>query len=459
MKCVLRKEFEMEKLKGREQWGSKLAFILAAAGSAVGLGNIWRFPYLAGDNGGAAFLIIYLACILIIGYPLMNTEFAIGRATGKNPIGAFKALAPNTPWWLVGALAVLAPFVILSYYSVVAGWSVAYIFKALAGLAPTTDYTNVFVSHITSVWEPIIWHFIFMGITIAIIAAGVVSGLQKVAKALMPLLFLILVVLAVRGITLPGSGEGLSFYLKPDFSKVDGGTFLDAVGQAFFSLSLGMGAMITYGSYLSKKESITSSTGWVVGLDTLAAFLAGFAIFPAVFVYGFSPGSGAGLAFMTLPAVFANMPAGSFFGALFFVLLSIAALTSAMSLLEVVAAWVIDEKGWSRKKAALIIGAVVFVFGLPSTLGYSVMSGIKPLGLDLLDFYDFVANAIFLPLGGILTAVFAAFIWKTKNALQEINEPKGSFSFGNWYGTLVGVIIPVVVGIIMIAGLYKQFVG
>jgi len=240
---------------------------------------------------------------------------------------------------------------------------------------------------------------------------------------------------------------------------VHGRTFLDAVCQAFFSLSLGMVAMITYGSYLSKNENIPGSTGWVVGLDTLAAFLAGFAIFPAVFVYGFSPSSGAGLAFMTLPAVFANMPAGSIFGALFFLLLSIAALTSAISLLEVVASWVIDEKGWTRKKAALILGAAIFVVGLPSTLGYSVMGDIKPLGLDILDFYDFVSNAIFLPLGGILTAIFAAFVWKTKNALQEINEPKGVFSFGNWYTILVGVIIPVVVGIILIAGLYKQFAG
>ncbi|MGF7186551.1 NSS family neurotransmitter:Na+ symporter [Desulfitispora alkaliphila] len=444
----------MGQQNGREQWTSKLGFILAAAGSAVGLGNIWRFSYVAGEQGGAAFLFIYLIAIALIGYPLMATEMVIGRKTQKNPIGAFSALAPNTPWWLVGALGVLSGFVILSFYSVVAGWAMHYTVLAATGFSSTADYVDVFLGHITSTWVPLIWHAIFMALTVGIIAAGVVKGIQRTVRLLMPLLFLLLVALVVRGLTLPGSGAGVAFFLTPDFSAVTARTFLTAVGQSFFTLSLGMGALITYGSYLKQDENISDNAGWVVGLDTLVAVIAGFAIFPAVFALGFDPASGAGLAFMTLPAVFAEMPAGLFFGFMFFLLLSVAALTSAISLLEVVVAWVIDEKGWSRAKAAITVGSVIFLVGIPPVLGFSTLSHITFLGFDILDTYDFITGVVMLPLGGLLTCIFVGYVWRASNATKEINNPRGIINFGGWYNILISVVIPVAIAVVLVMGLY-----
>lgn len=448
------------KQKSREQWGSRLGFVLAAAGSAVGLGNIWRFSFVAGNEGGAAFVLIYLAAIFLIGYPLLSTEIAIGRSTQKNPVGAFKALAPNTPWWLVGALSVLTSFFILSYYSVIAGWSLSYTFKAISGVfTSNTDFAALFSNHISGIWSPIIWHGIFMLITLTIIGAGVVKGIQRVSKFLMPLLFLLLILLVVRGVTLEGGGAGISFYLSPEFSEVNGGTFLAAIGQAFYTLSLGMAIMITYGSYLSKEDNIADSGRWIIGLDTMVALLAGLAIFPAVFAFGFEPNSGPGLAFITLPAVFASMPLGSLFGFLFFSLLSIAALTSTISLLEPSVSWLIDEKGWERKKASIFLGIAIFLVGIPASLGYSVFSEINFLGLDLLDSYDFITNAVFLPLGGLLTSIFAGYVWGNKNAANEINNPPGKFTFGKWYGVLLRYIIPPAILIVLMVGLYGQIVG
>ena len=253
-----------------------------------------------------------------------------------------------------------------------------------------------------------------MLITLTIIGAGVVNGIQRVSKVLMPLLFILLILLVVRGLTLDGAGAGISFYLSPDFSKVDGGTFSAALGQAFYTLSLGMAIMITYGSYLNKEDNIGDSSRMVIGLDTMVAILAGLAIFPAVFAFGFEPNSGPGLAFITLPAVFASMPLGAFFGFLFFLLLSIAALTSTISLLEPSVSYLIDEKGWERKTASLVVGTAIFLVGIPASLGYSVLSDVSFLGLDLLDSYDFITNAVFLPIGGLLTSIFAGYVWGSK---------------------------------------------
>ncbi len=437
----------------REQWGSRLGFILAAAGSAVGLGNIWRFPYVTGTNGGAAFLIIYLAAIILIGYPMMVTEVGIGRKTQRNPIGAFKALAPNTPWWLVGALGVFAGFLILSYYSVVAGWALAYIFKSLGGFTSDMAFADLFIGHITQVGQPILWHAIFMGLCVAIIAAGVVNGIQRWVKLLMPLLAILLVVVAIRALTLPGAGAGVAFYLQPDFGAVTGGTFLAAIGQSFFTLSLGMGAMITYGSYLKKEDTVPGNAGYVVAADTGIAIIAGFAIFPAVFALGLEPGAGAGLTFITLPAVFAEIPGGSFFAFLFFVLLSIAALTSAISLLEVVVAWITDEKGVSRKKAASVVGLICFIVGIPTVLGYSAWSGFSFLGFDLLDTYDWIANALVLPIGGLLTAIFAGYVWTAKKAQEDFNNPPSSIVLGDWYGILIKFVVPIAIVVVLVVGI------
>ncbi len=447
--------------KGREHWANRAGFILAAAGSAIGLGNIWRFPYMTGEHGGAAFIVIYLIAILLIGYPLVVNETILGRASQKSPVGAYKALAPNSPWWLVGALGVFTGFVILSYYIVVAGWSFAYIYKVI--IATTTqgiDHAQVFKGHITSVWEPIIWQAVFMLFTISIIASGVVNGIQRWSTILMPILFLLLIVLIIRGISLPGAGAGLTYYLKPDFSEVTGRTLLGAISQAFFSLSLGMGVFITYGSYLKRKDEIPVSTATIVGLDTIVALLAGFAIFPAVFALGFAPGAGPGLVFITLPAVFAQMPFGFIFGVLFFVLLGIAALTSAISLLEVVSAWLIDEKGWERKKAAILMGLVIFVVGIPASLGYSVFGDFSFPGLktDLLDTYDWFANSIFLPLGGLLSAIFVGYVWGAKKAVNEANRGSSLFTIGNVWVFLIRYVVPVMIVVIMAAGIYDTFI-
>ncbi len=447
----------------REQWGSRVGFILAAAGSAIGLGNIWRFPYVTGTNGGAAFVIIYLLAIVLIGYPLMVAEISLGRKTQKNPIGAFLALAPGTPWWFVGALGVFAGFLILSFYSVVAGWAVAYIFKALGGFAPDTQalfYSTIGVDlgEGADYLTPILWHGLFMVLTVAIIAAGVVKGIQRWVKILMPLLFILLLILVLRSVTLPGAGAGVSYYLKPDFSAITGRTFLAAVAQSFFTLSLGMGAMITYGSYLNKGENIGDNAAWVVGLDTIVAFLAGFAVFPAVFALGLEPGQGPGLTFVTLPAVFAEMPAGSFFGVLFFLLLTIAALTSAISLLEVVVAWLVDEKGWSRVKASLLMGFLIFLVGIPASLGYNLLSGVGAFRqADLLDTYDWLANSVVLPLGGFLTAIFAGYVWKAGEAQAYANEPKGKIILGRWYGFLLKYAVPAAIILVLFFGLYDTF--
>ncbi len=450
----------------REHWTNRLGFILAAAGSAVGLGNIWRFPFVAGMNGGAAFIIIYLITIILIGYPMMITEMALGKKTQKNPVGAFKAMAPNSPWWLVGALGVFTGFVILSYYSVVAGWSLAYIFRAIGGFTPDMDFASLFYTTIgvdigdgPNVITPLFWHLVFMALTVGIIASGVVKGIQRWVKILMPVLLILLLILVVRAVTLPGAGAGLEFYLSPDFSEVTGRTFLDAIAQSFFTLSLGMGAILTYGSYLSKDTTISDNGGWVVGLDTGIAIIAGFAIFPAVFALGFEPGAGPGLTFITLPAVFAELPAGSFFGFLFFLLLSVAALTSAISLLEVVAAWLIDEKGWARSRAAIVMGIIIFLVGIPPSLGYNLLGGFSFLGMDVLDTYDWFANALFLPIGGLLTAIFVGYVWQAKKAQEFANDPPGAINIGDWYGLLIKYVVPLAIIVVLIFGLIDTFSG
>jgi neurotransmitter:Na+ symporter, NSS family len=438
--------------KAREQWGSRLAFILAAAGSAVGLGNIWRFPYVVGTNGGAAFVIVYLVIILLIGYPMMITEMTLGRKTHRNAIGAFLALAPGSPWWITGALGVLAGFVILSFYSVVAGWAMSYVFKTLSGaLTSDADFVGVFVGHITNPLAPIMWHAIFMLITLGIIAAGVVKGIERTVKILMPALFVMLIMLVLRALTLEGAGEGVAFYLTPDFSELTAQSILSAVGQSFFTLSLGMGCMITYGSYLSDKDEIADNAAWVVGLDTAVALLAGFAIFPAVFALGFDPAVGAGLAFMTLPAVFAAMPGGVLFGAIFFLLLTVAALTSAISLLEVVVAWLVDEKGMDRKKASISMGILIFLVGVPASLSLAEVQ-FQFFGMPLFDVLDLFQERLLLPLGGLLTAVFAGHVYTAKKTREDANIVAGKIHVGGWYDVLIKYLVPLAIIIVMIFG-------
>lgn len=440
-------------IKERGNWSSQFGFIAAAAGSAVGLGNIWRFPYLTGQYGGAAFVLVYLAIIILIGIPLMNSELLLGRKAQKNAVGTFKTLAPGSPWFIVGVMGVLAGFIILSYYSVIAGWAVAFIFKSGAYMAAGADYANIFVSSITNPVAPLIWHAVFMLMCIGIVVAGIEKGIEKYSKILMPALLVTLLILVVRSLTLPGAGAGLSFYLKPEFSKLSAEGILAALGQAFFSLSLGMGCMITYGSYLKKDQDIPSNSYWIAGLDTGIALLAGLAIFPAVFAFGLEPGAGPGLTFITLPAVFASMGAiGHFFGILFFFLLTIAALTSAISLLEVVCSYFIDEVKWNRKKAVWVMGIIIFLLGVPSSLGQGVWSGVKIIGgRDILDSLDFIASNVLLPLGGFLLCIFIGWFWGTNKAVEEGNVgAKGALTLGSGYRFLIKYVAPIAIFIVFL---------
>lgn len=471
----------------REHWGSSMGFILAAAGSAIGLGNIWKFPYITGENGGGAFVLVYLLCITVIGVPVMLCELTIGRHTQRNPVGAFARLSPRSStvahligaglilngiflicfqrwgwaamciligllifrkgWVCVGYMGVLSGFIILSFYSVVAGWTIGYIVKALSGdlaFQAVGTATGAFVDFAGNWKWAVGCHCAFMVLCVLIVINGVKSGIERWSKILMPLLFLILIVLIVRGVTLPGAIKGIQFYLSPDFSKITAASILIALGHAFFSLSLGMGAIITYGSYVDKEQNLFLSTLSITALDTLVALMAGLAIFPAVFAAGFDPAKGPGLVFMVLPTVFAKIPLGWFWAALFFVLLTVAALTSGISLLEVVTAYFVDEKKWSRVKATLFCGVIIFVLGALCALspdrdicGWSRLRWIQTVLVKcfgetkgcFLDVLDNMASNWMLPLGGLFISFFVGWIWGTKHAVDEIR--KGSLNFAD----------------------------
>ena len=436
---------------GGGNWQSRTGFIAAAAGSAIGLGNIWRFPFVTGRYGGGAFVLVYILLLIFIGYPVMNSELLLGRKTQKNPVGAYKMLAPGSPWLIVGFMGVVAGFIILSYYSVVAGWAISYIFKSGAYMAAGSDAANIFVNSISSTFGGIFWHTLFMAICIVIVIGGVGNRIERWSKILMPVLLILLIILILRSVTLPGAGEGLAFFLRPDFSKLSGEGFLAALGQVFFTLSLGTGCMITYGSYLKKDEDLPLNAKYVVGADTLIALLAGFVIFPAVFAFGLEPAAGPGLIFITLPAVFSQMgSAGHIFGIVFFTLLTIAALTSAISLLEVVASYFIDEIKWNQKKATIIMGITIWLFGIFPSLGYSTLSHVRLIkGFDILGSFDFFANKILLPLGGLLIVVFIGWFWGIDKALEEANHGANT-KLGTSYSFLIKYVVPIVILIVFL---------
>ena len=438
-------------------WGSRLGFILAASGSAIGLGNVWKFPYIVGENGGGAFVLIYLVCIFIIGTPIMLAEFTLGRKTHLNPVGAFNSLKPDSIYTGIGYMGVLAGFLILSFYGVVGGWTFAYVVKSMTGsvlsFASPKEAGVFFGNFISSTGEALFYHALFMGGCISIVLMGIHGGIERACDILMPTLVLFLLLLMVRSLTLDGAMEGVTFYLSPDFSKINANTVLIALGQAFFSLSLGMGCMITYGSYLSEKENLTSSTVYVVIFDTLIALLVGMVIFPAVFAMGLEPAEGPSLVFSVLPVVFTGMPMGHLVSIIFFTLLAIAAITSGISLLEVVVAYFIDQRGWPRKKAVIIIGLVIFAFGVPSGLSFGVMAEWKLMGMTFFDHVDNIASNYLLPLGGMLTALFVGWVWGTKNAHLEIekNENQFGFPWAQGWEFLIRYITPVAVGIVFLA--------
>jgi NSS family neurotransmitter:Na+ symporter len=410
----------------RENWGSKTGFILAATGSAIGLGNIWKFPYIAGENGGASFIFVYLICIAIIGLPVLIAEILIGRTTQRNPVGAFYKLSNSRFWASVGGMGVVGGFLILSFYAIIAGWAMGYIVEAVSGnffdFSEPTSSSDHFNGLVGNIFWILGYFSFFMILTAVIVFAGIQKGIERGSKIMMPILFVLLLILMIRGLTLEGAGKGLDFLLDPDWSKINAQSILIALGHAFFTLSLGMGAMLTYGSYMSKKDSVPNSSLQIVFLDTLIALIAGVAIFTAVFAVGLDPAAGPGLIFHTLPSVFIKMSGGYIFSILFFLLLTIAALTSSISLLQVVVSYFVDERNWNRHTAVIVFTALIFLFGVPSALSYNVLSDFTILGLNFFDLIDFIASNIILPLGGLLIAVFVGWAWGFDKVLISLRE-------------------------------------
>jgi len=438
----------------RATFGSKLGVILATVGSAVGLGNIWRFPYMVGENGGAAFIFIYLLCILLLGLPVMITEFFIGRHTNQNAVGAFKKMVPGTKWSLIGYNGVLAAFLILGFYCVIAGWTLEYIFQSVTGSLngkSVDEFKLFFESFSGSIVRPIGWTIAFLAITHLIIVSGVKGGIERASKVMMPMLFLILVLLCIRSMTLPNAEKGLSFLFNPDFGKINSSVILSAMGQAFFSLSIGMGCLITYSSYFNKKTNLQTTALQVTILDTLVAVLAGVMIFPAVYSFGIAPTAGPELVFITLPNVFEQLPMGALWSLIFFILLAVAALTSTISLHEVATAYVHEQFNLSRHKAALVVSAGVLILGVISSLSFGILKGNTIFGLTFFEALDYVTAKIMLPVGGMMICIFVGFRVDKKILKAELtNEGTITFHFFNTYAFFMKYIAPVAIGLIFL---------
>lgn len=441
----------------RGQWSGKTGFILAAAGSAIGLGNIWRFPYTAGENGGGAFVLVYLAFVLLIGIPVVLAELSIGRKTEKNPVGAFKALVPNSLWPYLGGLGVLTGFGILAFYSVLAGWTLSYLYGAVTGVyggVMNAEESAALFTHL--IGDPVLTISLtaaFLLLTVVVVRKGVSGGIEKATKILMPLLLLILIILAVRSITLPGGSEGLAYLFTPDFSKLNGTVIMSALGQALFSLSLGMGAMITYGSYFPKSENLHQAGIAVALFDTGIAILAGLIIFPALFFVGVEPGAGPGLVFIVLPSIFGSLPAGQLFAIAFYALLAIAALTSTISLLEVVVAYFVDEKGWDRNKASWILGGLCFVLAVPSSLssgGADIFTDFLGTGKSFLDINNIIWGNYSLTIGALLICLFVGWKWGVPTAMESLESSGHKLPASKLFGVLVKFVCPVAISIVLI---------
>lgn len=445
----------------RAQWGSKFGFIMAAAGSAVGLGNVWRFPYLTGENGGAAFVLVYICCVVLVAVPMLINEIALGRLTAKNPVGAVQALGGNKLWVaLVGALPLIVTFVVLSYYSVIAGWTVGYIFTSLFNIK--TSFTE-FIANPTLVIS--LGGFVILA-TAFIVLAGVSGGIEKATKILMPMLFVLLILVIFRSVSLPGAEKGIEYYLVPDFSKINGHVVLAALTQAFFSLGVGWGMMITYGSYLPKTQNIVTSSLWVGAMDTSVALLAGLMVFPAVFAFGQSPTEGPTLVFTVLANIFPQMPLGNIAGALFFLLLFFAAITSTISMLEAPSAFFMDQKKWSRKKAAWTVAVVAFLFGIPSALSTGATEifstpvvnffGIVKTGV--MDILDFLFGSLLMMLVVLSTCLFTGWFIKSDLLVDEIEHGMPAFKTGSILGIapyklwmfMVRYVCPVIIGLVIL---------
>lgn len=416
----------LENKSGRDKFSSSLGTFLALAGSAVGLGNIWRFPYLTGANGGAAFILIYLVAVLLIGLPLMTAEYVVGRRSQANAFRAFKVLRPKGHWQIIGILAVITCFMLISFYSVVGGWGVNYLVEAAtmgftregADLRIPTMFEQLNASPV----KPAVYMTIFLAMTVLIVKSGIRDGIEKFSKVMMPVLFAITLLLAIFSFTLPGAADGLSYLFKPDFSKVTSQTYLAALGQAFFSLSLGSGLVLTYASYSSKEDNILSISAKTIAADTLYAIIAGCAILPAVFSFGISPSEGPGLVFVTLPHIFSKMPFGAVAAILFFITLLLAALTSSISLLEVMTSYLSEEMHIKHKVAAFIATVSIWASAMVTCLSVTSCRNLKVAGMSIFDFLDYVASNIMLPLIGIATLVFVGTRLEKAQVLDELTN-------------------------------------
>ena len=433
-------------MEKRSQWASSLGFLLATAGAAIGLGNLWKFPYLMGRNGGFTFLIIYLIFVVVLGIPVMITEMAVGRSTQKSAVAAYHKLGGKKAA-VIGVLGVLAAFLILSYYSVIGGWIIKYIVSYATTLSAPAD----FAAYTAQTWEPILWHLVFMAMTIVICYVGT-KGIEKVSKVMMPGLFILLLVLIVRSVTLPGAEKGLAFIFQPSGEGLTFSAINAALGQVFYSLSLAMGITLTYGSYLQKKENIPGNCAKIAGMDTMAAVMAGVAIFPAVFSFGLEPTQGPVLIFDTLPQVFANIPAGSAFAILFFVLMLFAAVTSSIALLECVSSFAMDNFHWSRRKATVILGVLIALLGIPSSLSFGVLSDLSILGYNFFDFICMITDNILLPLGGLLMCIFVGWVWGPKMLVEEIESEGVKFRLKKAWIWCIRLVTPVLIAVVMIGG-------
>ncbi len=413
------------------EWSSRFAFILAATGSAVGLGNIWKFPYIAGEYGGGAFVIVYLLCVAAIGLPIMIAEIMMGRRGRQSPINTMETLTAEAgadkKWSWLGWLGVIAGFLILSYYSVIAGWALDYVVKAFFGSFSSGDSAEInalFDDLIASPMTLVFWHTVFMAATMYVVQRGVSGGLEKAVRFLMPTLFVILVLLVGYAMTTDSFDKGLSFLFAPDFSRIDGNAVLTAMGHAFFTLSLGMGAIMVYGSYLPKNISIAKTSFFIAGADTLVALMAGIAIFPIVFANGLEPGTGPGLIFQTLPIAFGNMFGGWFFGIMFFVLLVFAALSSSISLIEPAVAWLVENRNISRMQACIWAGLATWGLGLTVAFSFNIWSDFKIVDKSIFDLLDYITANLMLPIGGFCIAVFAGWMMKPEHVLEELELPE-----------------------------------
>lgn len=407
----------------RAQWRTQTGFLLAALGAAIGLGNIWRFSYVVGDNGGGAFLVIYLATIVLVGLPMLIAELAVGRATQREAASAFFHLGKNAAWRQVGLLGVIVSFAILTYYAVIAGWALKYFITFTTRLYPAQEgaASGYFHAFVSSPIEPVLWQALIMAATTGTVLGGIERGIERANKVLMPMLGIIVVALAIHSLTLPGASRGLSFLFAPDWNALSQPrVYLAALGQAFFSLGLAMGVLVTYGSYLPNQHRLPMMGAVVAFGDTLIAIVAATIIFPAVFSFGMSPDQGPGLAFVTLPEIFVRMNAGHVVGIAFFGLLVIAAVTSSVALLEIPVAYAIERWGVTRLRATLGIATAAFLLGVPSSLGFGIWSGVRLAGLPILDAVDFAASNVILPLSGLAIALFVGWHWPKASAIAAV---------------------------------------